>query len=49
MDFAAYGEVMHWDLKTLKFNPYHKQREFFSEKEIKKIMRYCIRGLNYCT
>jgi serine/threonine protein kinase len=47
MDFASFGEVLKWDSKSLQFRPYNG-KVFLCEKEIKKIMRHCIRGLNYC-
>ena len=47
MDLAQSGEVLKWDTKTLTFSPYTKKKEL-SEQEIKKILRHCIRGLNYC-
>ena len=37
---------MKWDSKALTFTPYNKKKEL-SEQEIKKILRHCIRGLNY--
>jgi len=48
MDYASYGEVMKWDVKECVFSPYDPKKDFFTEQEIKKIMRHCIRGLNYC-
>mmetsp|Transcript_18672 Transcript_18672/g.17787 ORF Transcript_18672/g.17787 Transcript_18672/m.17787 type:complete len:201 (+) Transcript_18672:250-852(+) len=47
MDYGQFGEVMKWDTKNYYFAPYDPKKENFSEKDIKKIMRQCIRGLNY--
>lgn len=47
MDYAKYGEIMKWDIKKCVFKPFNNQ-DHFSESEIKKYMRHCIRGLNYC-
>lgn len=47
MEFAEKGEVMSWNSKNLKFTPYNKSKESLGEMDIKKIMRDCIRGLNY--
>lgn len=48
MDYAKYGEVMKWNIKTLTFTPYDPKKEILLESEIKKLMRNCIRGLHYC-
>jgi serine/threonine protein kinase len=47
MDYATFGEVMKWDSKLCVFSPYDPKVEHLTEKEIKQIMRGCIRGLNY--
>lgn len=48
MDYAKFGEVMKWNSKSAIFIPY-TGKDYLCEKEIKKILRHCIRGLNYCT
>lgn len=51
MDYCKHGEVMKWDMHKLEFTPYRingTPREKFTEMEIRKIMRNCVRGLNYC-
>lgn len=48
MDYAEYGEVLKWDTKKCVFHPYNPKWDSLTENEIKKIMRHCIRGLNYC-
>ena len=47
MDYASNGEVMKWDAKNLVFKPYNG-KAILCESEIKRILRHCIRGLNYC-
>ena len=46
MDYAYYGQIMQWDSETLKFSPCLPDKEFFSEKDIQKILRDCIRALD---
>lgn len=48
MDYAEHGEVLKWDILDCIFHPYDKDKDTLSEQEIKKILRHCIRGLNYC-
>lgn len=38
---------MNWDSDTLKFTPCFRGRAYFTEKDIQKILRDCIRGLDY--
>lgn len=47
MDFAKHGEILKWNPKTLKFKPFDPNIEQFSERDIKKYMRHCIKGLHY--
>jgi hypothetical protein len=47
MDYAKYGQIMNWDVETLKFTPCLKSKTQFSERDIQKIMRDCIRALDY--
>jgi len=43
------GQVMEWDPDTFKFAPIGgSEGGMFTEREIQKIMRDCIRGLAYC-
>ena len=39
---------MQWDQEMLKFSPCFKGKIQFSEKDIQKILRDCVRGLDYC-
>jgi serine/threonine protein kinase len=48
IDYAKYGQIMQWDQDELKFTPCFKGKPQFSEKDIQKILRDCIRGLDYC-
>lgn len=47
MDYAQYGQIMNWDAEKLKFTPCFRGKMNYSEKDIQKIMRDCIRGLDY--
>ena len=47
MDYAQYGQIMDWDIDTKKFSPCIPDKEQFSEKDIQKILRDCIRALDY--
>ena len=47
MDYAKHGEILRWNVKTLKFRPFDPNIEHLSEKDIKKYMRHCVRGLHY--
>ena len=46
MDYAYYGQIMQWDSETLKFKPCLSDKEFFTEKDIQKILRDCVRALD---
>ena len=47
LDYAKYGQIMDWDTDTLKFTPCLKSKPQFTERDIQKILRDCIRGLDY--
>lgn len=47
IDYAKYGQIMDWDQDSLKFSPCFKGKPQFSEKDIQKILRDCVRGLDY--
>ena len=48
MDYCERGEVMKWSAKSAVFLPYDSDfNEFMPEVEIKKILRHCVRGLDY--
>jgi len=47
LDYAENGQIMNWDETALKFSPCIKNKQHFSEKDIQKIARDCIRGLDY--
>ena len=47
IDFCARGEIMSWDPDTQLFAPCFRDLEFFSEEEIRKIMRDLLVGLEY--
>ena len=47
MDYAQHGEVMTWDADSMKFKPCIEGKEQFTEVDIQKILRDCIRGLDY--
>ena len=47
MDYAQYGQIMNWDIDSKKFSPCITDKEQFSEKDIQKILRDCIRALDY--
>eukprot|EP00347_Sterkiella_histriomuscorum_P005259 403357278 len=47
MDYAQYGQVMNWDVEARLFSPCVSDKECFSEKDIQKILRDCIRALDY--
>ena len=47
MDYAKYGEIMNWNMDSLKFTPCLKSKPQFTERDIQKILRDCIRGLDY--
>jgi len=47
MDYAKYGQIMDWNMDTLKFTPCLKSKPQFTERDIQKILRDCIRGLDY--
>jgi hypothetical protein len=38
---------MNWDADNMKFHPCIKDKEYFTEVDIQKILRDCIRGLDY--
>lgn len=38
---------MNWDTETLKFRPCIGAKNEFSESDIQKILRDCVRGLDY--
>jgi serine/threonine protein kinase len=38
---------MDWNPETLRFTPCFKGKTYFTEKDIQKILRDCIRGLDY--
>ena len=46
MDFCEKGQLMKWDVKTLKFSPF-TGKERFSEEEIRKYLKDCAQGLQY--
>ena len=47
MDYAQYGQIMDWDSETRMFKPCIEDKEFFQEKDIQKILRDCIRALDF--
>ena len=47
MDYALYGQIMDWDSEERRFKPCVKDKEYFSEKDIQKILRDCIRALDF--
>ena len=47
IDYARYGQIMNWDTETLKFRPCIAAKNEFSETDIQKILRDCVRGLDY--
>jgi serine/threonine protein kinase len=47
MDYAKFSEILKWDPKTLRFYPFDPSIDQFSEKDIRKYLRHCIRGLHY--
>ena len=49
MDYASMGQIMDWDPETKSFTPVGADAgQTFSELEIQKIMRDCVRGMDYC-
>jgi len=56
MDYCAFGEVMKFNQETGVLTPFKNHEalcldqiksEYFSEEEIKRIMRDCLVGLDY--
>ena len=47
MDYAKYGQIMNWDPETLKFAPCFKNKTHFDEVDIQKIIRDCVRCIDY--
>ena len=47
IDYAKHGQIMNWNPETLRFTPCFKNKTYFTEKDIQKILRDCIRGLDY--
>jgi serine/threonine protein kinase len=47
MDYCSNGELLLWNQKNLRFHPFVKDQEYFTEGDIRKYMRHCIRGLHY--
>lgn len=47
MDYAKYGEIMKWNPKTLRYSPFDTNLTHLPEKNIKKYLRHCVRGLYY--
>ena len=47
IDYAKHGEIMTWDDTTQKFISWAPEDNHFTEKEIQKLARDVIRGLDY--
>lgn len=52
IEYAKNGEIMHWDeenyvFKANKVGSKESTYEQFTERELQKYMRHCVRGLDY--
>lgn len=47
IDYAKYGEIMSWNEETHKFVPCSPDNEYFTEREIQKLARDIVRGIDY--
>ena len=46
MDLAENGEITRWKPSENKFKP-NINKEYYSEDQIQKFIRHCVRGLHY--
>lgn len=49
MEWAELGQILTWNVDTLKFRPYVKEAKYLSEKQVIEVVRDVARGIQYRT